>query len=206
MALSVMALYFSGRLFDASRKIEIEPYVFQPADHSSQRVGGVLSLSALERSDSTYVLQRLIATFVREYWGVIPYPGDLDRRSHPLYGPLAVMTIGSETPVFNDWRTNVRPELARLAEARMLRRVNVHRGMPEMQGEYYVVRFDLITYNPNNLNAEPEILRDQEMRLRLRYEQGMRTELAGQPFDSRRALESGRPPMIVFKFAVDEVR
>ncbi|MCL1785569.1 MAG: hypothetical protein FWG39_00255 [Alphaproteobacteria bacterium] len=205
MALSVGALYFSGRLFDASAKIDIEPYIFQSAEHSSRRLGGPVSLSAMERSNSTYVQERLIAAFVREYFGVIPYDGDLDRRAG-RNSPLAAMTVGSRTPVFENWKANVKPELAALAEKMKLRRVNVHRGMPQRQGEYYVVRFDLITYNPNDMAAAPEILRDREILIRLRYEAGMRTELGGQPFDSRRALESGVPPMIVFKFVVDEVR
>jgi len=206
VALAWVSLYFSGRLFDASRKIEIEPYIFQPAAHSINRVGRPpVPLAQMERMHGNYVLERLIATFVREYLGVIPHPADLDRRSE-WRSPLAVMTIGSHTPVFADWKTNVRPGLAELAEERKLRRVNVHGGLPSMQGEYYIVRFDLITYNPNDLDALPHIEYNREMRLRLRYEKGMRTERGGQPFDPRRALRSGVAPMIVFKFVVDEVR
>jgi len=204
LALAIAGVFFSGHLFDASRKIEIQPYVFQPAELSTDRIGRPIPLSELEHSDSDYVLTRLIAAFIREYHSVIPYPGDLETRAGQ-HSPLAAMTVGSQTPVFANWVRNVKPELAALAESRKLRRVLVHRDR-RVQGEYYVVRFDLFTYNPNDPDARPEIILDQQMLLRIRYEHGMRTELMGQPFDARRALESGRPPMLVFKFVVDEVR
>jgi len=204
VGLTAAMMYFSGLLFDASRRIEIEPYIFQPSDIIGDRIGRPVPLAALEQRDGHYVLERLIARFVQEYWGVIPSAADLERRAGPR-SPLAAMTLGARTPVHAYWAAHVRPALAPIAEARRLRRVNVHRGL-RTQGEYYVVRFDLITYNPNDLDAAPEILSDREMLIRLRYDTGLRTELGGQPFDARWHLESGGEPLVIFKFVVDEVR
>ncbi|MCL2017250.1 MAG: hypothetical protein FWG80_00540 [Alphaproteobacteria bacterium] len=199
ISLSGAMMYFSGLLFDASRKIEIEPYIFQPADLSKDRIGRPMELEKLSRE---YILERLINRFMREYFDVIPDDEELRHRSVP--GSVLRAMTDPATPVLDNWNMNVRPELARLAEARKLRRTRVTNL--RLAGEYYVVSYDLITYNPNDVDSVPLVQHNRQIQLRLRFEQGVRDTVGGVPFDAGKFLESGGDPAAIFKFVVEEVR
>lgn len=198
VGLSCAAVYFGGLLFDASRKLDIQPYVFQPDELSRNRIGRPVGLESLP---DEYVQERLINNFVREYLDVVPDAADVARRAG------GILRVQMSPAAFGWWNANVRPGLAKMAEEKKLRRARVRRITPPPEGsEYYVVSYDVSTYNSNDVSVGPEIQRNQEMRLRFRFAKGVREELAGRPFDSRKFLESGGDPAVIFKFMVDEVR
>ncbi|MCL2369458.1 MAG: hypothetical protein FWC83_02165 [Alphaproteobacteria bacterium] len=218
ITLAGAAVFVSGVLFDTSRQLSLNPFIFQPADQSRDRIGRPVELGALESHDpeacfwpaqyqqeviSCYIRDRLIIRFIREYFEVIPSTLDLDRRAASR-GPLAAMTIGSATPVFANWTRDMLPELERAVNLRQLRRVHVHPGVVPV-GEFFVVRFDMITYNPNDMTGAPHILQNQEIRMRIRYQPGLRDTLGGQAFDARTFLQGGGEPMVIFRFIVDEI-
>jgi len=215
--LAALSVFMGGVLFDTARQIRIEPFIFQFADQSQYRIGRPVALDVLESGDDAecfmpmtmqrpglrcYVRDRLIIRFLREYFEVIPIPDYLDRRASPR-GTLAMMS-GIQTPVFANWQRDMRPILEQLVEDRRLRRIYVNPHFVP-QGEYLVVRFDIVTYNPNDMYGHPEILRGQEVRLRVQYEPGIRDTLGGQSFDARAFLSGGGDPMIIFRFRIEEM-
>ena len=197
IALAGASVFLAGSIFDMTRQIHIEPYVFQPADSSRDRIGRPVPMESL---DDQFIFERLVAKFLREYFSVIPDTDDIARRAHPR-GNLAAMTIGSQTPVFANWNANVRPELESIAIAGQMRRVSM-RDI-NMVGEFYVVRFNLITYNPNDIDGTPYV-QNRELRMRIEYMPGLRTELGGRPLDIRRHMREG-VPVVAFQFRVHEV-
>jgi len=198
IGLSGAAVYFSGLIFDATRKIDIDPYIFQPAELSQNRIGRPVEL---ERMSDERVLEHLIERFVREYLNVIPDADDVTRRGG-VHGPLRFM---ASRPVFENWNANVRPQLSQLASTGKLRRAHVTNL--RTAGDFHVVTYDLITYNSNDIGGVPEIRRNREMQLRLRpFESGVRETFRGEPFDAGRHLRNGGDPAVIFKFLVEEVR
>jgi hypothetical protein len=194
--MAVAMVYFGAVIFDATYKMQIEPYFMQPADLSSARVGRPVPI---EKLSDEFIRDRLIKKFVIEYFYVIPDSENVNERIESG----AISRMGTPA-VFREWKENVAPGLARLADDNVLRRVivrdNIRKG-----GDYYVVEYDLITYDrPNDTNAVPEIKKNNEIRLRLALFEKKIWE------DSDAAivkyLESGGDPSAIFKFKVDEVR
>ena len=198
VALAGGLVYFGGMLFDASKRVDITPYVFQPAPLSGDRIGRPVSLNAL--SDD-FVRDRLIKKFVYEYFYVVPDADNVTMRKSK--GPLSKM---ASPEVFRKWVDTVAPELLKLADSRTLRQVVIKDSII-LSGDYYVVTYDLITYNnPNDITAVPVVKSNLEMYLKVAFEKDIREELMGIPFNAVKWLEKKGDPAVIFKFRVDEVR
>lgn len=200
VVLSGLMVYFGGTLFDTSKHVIITPYVFQPAPLSEDRIGRPVPL---ENLSDEFVRSRLIRTFVNEYFYIVPDAGNVEFRMTGA-GPLARM---SSAEVFANWRENTAPEIDRLAQEKVLRRVVVRDDAITLGGQYYVVTYDLVTYNrPNDIDAVPKVTPNQQMYLRVDFERGVKEIAGGEPFDVVKYLKQGGNPAAIFKFMVTEIR
>ena len=199
VTLAILLVYFGGALYDASKQIYIAPYVFQPALLSEDRIGRPVTLDSL--SDE-FVHDRLMKKFVHEYFYVVPDPNNVLTRM--ASGPLTTM---ASKDVFRHWIEKVAPEISKLSESKALRQVFVHDTIQPV-GDYYVVTYDLVTYNrPNDLSAAPTVQSGLQMHLMRRFKKEILDETdAGAPFDAKKYLKGGGDPATIFKFEVTEIR
>ncbi|MCL2890225.1 MAG: hypothetical protein FWF34_03135, partial [Alphaproteobacteria bacterium] len=96
--------------------------------------------------------------------------------------------------------------LSQMASDGIMRRVIID-GDARPAGDYYIVKYTLVTYDrPNIIDAPPTISRNNEIFLKLKFEKGVREERNGEPFNVKRYLENDGDPAAIFKFQVQEAR
>ena len=207
LGLTFASVFLSGVLFDAAGDARVVGFVFQPNNLSERRVG---KITPLEELSDKFVRERLITKFMHEYFYVIPDVGDINRRK----GRYSVLSAMSDPDIFSDWQKNVAPELERMAEERVLRRVIVHDILKP--GEYYVVNYDLITWDrPNIIGAAPATTSGvMYLQIRTVFEEGqsksdigngVRDTINGEPLNVREFLRKGGDPAAIFMFKVSKV-
>ena len=199
LLLMFAGLYFAAAVYDAGDKFSVEPFVFQPNNLSTARIGVPVSV---EQLPDQVVLESLIKKFVMEYFYVTP---DVENIAHRTRrdGILALM---STPAVFNEWVDGAARDIERLAEQNALRRVLVANEILRPAGsEYWTVVYELQTWPiPNDMTQTPEITRG-VIYLRIAFVNQLRDQMHGKPFNIREYLANGGDPAAIFKFRVEEV-
>lgn len=199
LLLTFVTLYFSGALFDAADKRQIEPFVAQPNNLSEERIGRPITI---EQATDTFVRERLIRKFVYEYFYVNPDVENIARRTR---GDSVLATLSSKD-VFNQWRAGTAEEIENLASKKYMRTVNIAREiiLPK-DSNYWVVNYDLYTWDaPNDMGLLPMVTSG-TMYLKIEFIKGIRGQSGSSEFNVKQHLENGGDPAAIFMFRVDEV-
>ncbi|MCL2331194.1 MAG: hypothetical protein FWC61_01480 [Proteobacteria bacterium] len=212
LALTGSAVFLGGFLFDAAGDSRVAGFVFQPNSLAERRIGRPIPLEELSEQ---FVRERLITKFMSEYFYVIPDADNIAQRK----GARSVMAAMSSPDVFADWRDNVAPDLEKMANDKVLRRVVVHDILKT--DEYYSVNYDLIAWNrPNMLDTVPVVtsgvvylqiltvfeLDDKgQSKAKADPAHGIRNAINGIPLNTESFLRDGGDPAVIFKFTVTKV-
>lgn len=199
MGVTFSILYFASAIYDAGDQMHIEPYVFQPNNLSSRRIGVPMSIDQMKDSE---IMDALVKKFVTEYFYVTPDIENISRRKR-RGGILSLMASGD---VYNQWVDGVVPELEQMAGDKMLRTVRVANQIFKPQGsDYWTVAYELKTWDvPNDMAATPVIERG-VLYLKIAFEKQLRDQMHGTPFNVREYLDNGGDPAAIFNFRVDAV-
>ena len=196
---SIGILYFTGGVYNAANDITIQPFVFQPNNLSSARIGVPMTIDQM--SDSA-IMDALVNRFITEYFYVTPDATDIARRIRRG----SILSYLAAPSVFRDWVDNVAPELETMAGDRMLRTVRVASQIFKPNGsDYWTVGYELKTWDaPNDMTVEPVVTRG-VLYLKIAFEKQLREQMHGAPFDVRQYLDNGGDPAAIFRFRVDAV-
>jgi len=192
-----IAMFFTGSIFDASRRGTVETYFFQGNNYSYHRPGAPLTPKQL--GDSR-LFDLLVQKYVTEYLYVLPEPADIVRRESKI-GALRMM---SNDAVFTQWENTIAPDIHEMADAGMLRTVSVY--TPLKYGDFYQVEFELHTWQyPNNMDEIPTVQRG-IMQLKIEMSSSNRPEIKQEQLNTLHwAIDNGYDPVGVFNFGVSDV-
>jgi hypothetical protein len=203
IALSIAVAYLGAKMFDASGRLSITPFVFQPDNLSRdrERIGRPL---ALESVSDEFVRNRLITKFINEYYYAIPDQKNLEHREG-AYGVLKYMASDS---IYKAWKKNVVPEIMKISIAGGMRRVIIDEIPKDPKGDYYVAVYRTVTWNKSNRLAEiPIISEPKTMYIKLDYfKKALRVDSEGRPLNIKKFLKEGYDPSLMFRFKVDDIR
>lgn len=197
-----IAMFFTGAIFDASRKASIETYFFQGNNYSYQRPG--VPETPKQLGDSK-LFNLLVKKYVTEYLYVLPEVADIDQRMSDVGAIRLMSDIYSDT--FDQWKQNIAPQIRELAAAGVLRTVSV--DTPLKYGDFYQVEFKLYTWaHPNNMDAVPT-MQSGIMQFRVKMPLGM-TEYRPETVEENinrlhEIINDHVDPVVVFNFRVSDV-
>jgi uncharacterized protein (UPF0333 family) len=191
-------LFFAGNVYDAANARHIEPFIIQPNNLSTDRIGKPI---AIEQLSEKFIRERLIRKFVHEYFYVMPDDENIARRTRSD----SVMAAMSAPDVFREWTINMAEDITEMASKKMMRTVAIADEIIQV-GDYWEIYYELTTWDtPNNMDILP-VVDTGTMYLRVAFEPGVRETRGGSNFDIRRYLNNGGDPAAIFKFRVDEVK
>lgn len=197
LALSFIALYVSGAIYDAGTNLTIQPYFFQPNNLSERRVGK--PLTAEEIGDSKF-MDMLVRKYVNEYFYAAPDSENIAQRTRND----SILARLSSAKVFDEWLTTEGQTIKKLAENKSLRTVRVIDELYKPKdSDYWIVNYELKTWpKPNDFSIIPETSRG-TLYMKISYQPGMRTDVSLETIHNY--LENGGDPAVVFQFIVLEV-
>lgn len=197
LALTFLALYITGAIYDAGKNLTIQPYFFQPNNLSERRLGK--PLTAEEIGDSKF-MDMLVRKYVNEYFYAAPDPENLARRNR---SDSTLAKLSSAT-VFKEWQNTEGQTIQKLAEDRSLRTVSIIDEIYKPSGsDYWIINYELkIWSKPNDFSIIPETSRG-ILYMKIIYEPGMRKDVDLKTIHD--FLEEGGDPAVVFQFKVQEV-
>ena len=109
LGVTFVTLYLTGALYNATDQRQINAYVFQPNNISSDRIGRPVPVENLSEK---FVRERLIKKFITEYFYVTPDVEDIAacQRSNSVLAALS-------TPAdFKTWRNTDDAEIENMAD------------------------------------------------------------------------------------------
>lgn len=191
---SCVALMFSGAIYDASNKIQVETKFFQPNNLSDQRPGVPASPSDL---GDEKMINLLVAKFINEYFYVVPDVSNIA----PNSTRMKTMQQITMPDVFQNWKQGEAQTITKMAQDKKMRTVKLKRlYKPESDALYWVAEYELRTWNePNNLTEAP-IAANGEMFLDFVYEHGIPESIIERGV--HKWLGKGYDPITLFKFRV----
>lgn len=197
-----IAMFFAGAIFDAAQRETVETYFFQGNNYSYQRPG--VPESPKQMGDSK-LFAMLVTKYVTEYLYVLPEVADIDQRMSAK-GSLNTMS-NALTDTFENWKTNVAPEIRKMAEDGVLRTVSV--DTPLKYGDFYQVEFQLHTWtHPNDMDDVPT-RQTGIMQFRVAIPASMteyQPEISTEKLNLlHERIEDGYDPVGVFNFKVSDV-
>ena len=197
LALSFIALYVSGAIYDAGTNLTIQPYFFQPNNLSERRVGK--PLTAEEIGDSKF-MDMLVRKYVNEYFYAAPDSENIAQRTRND----STLARSSSAKVFDEWLTTEGQTIKNLAENKSLRTVRVIDELYKPKdSDYWILNYELKTWpKPNDFSIIPETNRG-TLYMKILYQPGMRTDVSLETIHD--FLENGGDPARVFQFQVQEV-
>ena len=198
------SLLVGSAIFDTAKKTQIETYFFQPQNNPDGRPGVPASPADL---GADKLLHMLIKRYVTEYFYVIPYTADVDRRINKSKRPA--LYLMSSKKVFEQWLTDVAPGIQEMAGNEILRLVSIDNIERDPNAEnYWIVAYSLTTWpQPNNFAAMPIVEHD-VIYMRIIYEPDIRLQIitnAGDEIPVEEILEQGEDPAVAFKFYVSNI-
>lgn len=197
LALTGIAVYFVGGIFDAGQKQLVIPYFFQPNNLSTQRPGAPQTAEYMGESQ---FLDLLVRKYITEYFYAAPDTENIARRT----SANSILAFMSSSAVFDEWFSNEARTIQQLAENKSMRTVRVIDDIFQPNGsKYWVVNYELKTWEkPNDFSISPRITRG-TMYMDITYEMGMRN---GVDIDTlHQYLEAGGDPAAVFNFRVNQI-
>ena len=200
LVITFAMLYVAAIIYDASTKIQTEPYFFRNSYISSYQTDTPISLDNIGEQK---LLNWLLQKYVVEFFYVIPDSNNIELRYTNQYH--ALVGIMSEPSVYKYWLDNIRPELEDMASRGVLREVKVSDQISKSQNsDYWQVDYELKTwYKPNDMSENPEIKRG-TMYLDVT---GYTGQLYTEEMDTvRKILKGGHDPASVFSFKVKGIQ
>lgn len=197
LALTGVAIYLVGGIYDAGSNQKIYPFFFQPNNLSSQRPGVP---QTPEYIGETQFMDLLVRKYISEYFYAAPDAENIARRTR-ADSALALM---SSTAVFDEWHTNEGEIIQQLAENKSMRIAKVIDKIYQPNGsKYWVVNYELTTWEkPNDFSIQPTVTRG-TMYMDISYEMGMIDNVNIDVLHNY--LEEGGDPAAVFKFRVNQI-
>lgn len=194
LALTGMAVYFSGGIFDAGLNQKIYPYFFQPNNLSSQRPGAPQTSESIGDAEFRDLL---VSKYITEYFYAAPDAENIAKRM----SSNSILAQMSSTEVFKEWLENESQTIQKLAENKSLRTAHVIDKIFQPNGsKYWVVNYELKTWEkPNDFGTQPVITRG-TMFLDINFKNTM-WEIADIE-ELHYYLEEGGDPAGVFHFKV----
>ena len=108
LGVTFVTLYLTGALYNATDQRQINAYVFQPNNISSDRIGRPVPVENLSEK---FVRERLIKKFITEYFYVTPDVEDIAARQRSN----SVLAALSTPDVFKTWRNTVGADIENMA-------------------------------------------------------------------------------------------
>lgn len=151
-------LFFTGAIYDAENKSDIQTFFFEPGTKSANRIS--VPVSADEMPDN-FLRDMIIARFVHEYFYVIPSRENAEKRLNfvDYNGKHTALRglLSQRESVYKDWAENIGPEIVKLANDKAMRTVRVV-DISETESGHLVVKYQLKTWTkPNDVFAQPVI-------------------------------------------------
>ncbi len=202
LLMTCAVLFFSGALYDAGDQRQIEAFVMQPNDLSTDRIGRPIPI---DQMSETSVRERLIRKFVHEYFYVNP---DVENIAGRTRGN-SIMAALAAPAAFDSWKKVQAEEIKVLAENKSMRVVTIADEILK-RGDYWEVFYELRTWERPNEMDTPPLVESGTLYLKITLwepnESRMRETWGGDPFNAQKYLNGGGDPAAIFKFRVDEVR
>lgn len=197
LALTGIAIYFTGGIFDAAKNQNVYPYFFQPNNLSSQRPGVP---QTPEYIGEKQFMDMMVKKYITEYFYAAPDNENIARRTRPD-SALARM---SSSDVFDEWLSNESENIQKLANEKSMRTAYVIDKIFQPTGsKYWVVNYELVTWQkPNDFNTIPIISRG-TMYMDITYDLGIRKNVDIDIIHDY--LEQGGDPAAVFNFRVNKI-
>ncbi len=149
-------LFFSGAIYDAENKYNVEAFFFETNPRASQRIQAPVSVNDIP---DKVLRDMIIERFVNEYFYVIPYEQNAVNRQElkNADGKKTALRGLSRPKVYETWQETVAPEIVDLAEQKVLRTVQVS-SITESESGHLIVEYVLKTWDePNNPLVGPQI-------------------------------------------------
>lgn len=199
VALMFGALFLAGAIYDTGKKATVETYFFQPNNlyqHRQETPRAAHDLSSDELRDM------LLNKYITEYFYVTPDKEELALR---IGGQTSLRKM-STANVFEEWATNIAPEIEEMANANILRMASLVSVTPEPGSDkYWRVEYELKTWTrPNDLSAKPQITRG-TMFMDILFLPEMRKSMNNGKLSIEKYLESGKDPVAVFSFRIRDI-
>lgn len=197
LALTGVAVYFAGGIFDAGQKQTVRTYFFQPNNLSSMRPGVPQTADYMGESQ---FLNLLVQKYITEYFYASPDPENIARRTKPN----SMLVKMSSPAVFEEWSNNEAEQIQKLAESKSMRVAHVIDEIFQPNGsKYWVVNYELKTWEkPNDFSVEPTVTRG-TMYMDITYEPGIKEGADVNAIHDY--LKEGGDMSSVFKFRVNQI-
>ena len=196
LILSVVVLYFTGSIYDASKNLTIVPYFFQPNYLSDRRLSKPLTETEIGENE---FLNLLVQKYVTEYFYAIP---DLENIAQRTLSNSTLAKLSNDN-VFNEWLKTEEPVIETLAEHKALRSVKLlDKIYKPSDSKYWIVNYELTTLEkPNDFNQVPNITRG-TLYMILLYEDGLKPDISIKNISE--SIKNANP-ITLFKFKVVEI-
>lgn len=202
LAITFIALMLCVLVFRANQQSSIKSYIFQINNIAAQRVGAlqdIKDMSAIE------LRNKLIKTYVAEYFKVIPNETDVSNR--PLLESL------SSNAAYEQWKNGEAKNIAKMSSKKMFRRVvhitdadiaamNMPAGYDYYNTEhakeiFYQVHYYTETWAESNRMSVEPMYESGTLYIEARFKPGVKPDINVQKY-----LQSGKNPMGLFMFEV----
>ena len=198
-------------IYRANDRISIKSYIFQINNFAAQRVGELQDMNDIS---AEVIRNKLIKTYVSEYFKVIPGETDVEKRK-VLYN-----LSDRYTKAFEQWQNGEAKTIAQMSANNMLRIVHVHdeditalnkpanynfSNQEAAIPIYYAVRYHMITWpKPNEMDVQP-IFSQGTINIEAVFKMGIRETIEGKKYNLKEYLESGKNPAGLFQFKVTNI-
>lgn len=197
LALTGLAVFVAGAVFDAGTNQCIVPYFFQPNNLSERRPGVPQTPEYMGEAD---FLDLLVRKYVTEYFYAAPDPENIARRA----SVGSALDRMSSDAVFEEWNANQAQVIQQLAANKSMRVARVIDKIFRPSGsKYWVVNYELTTWeHPNDFSIPPVVTRG-TMYMDIIYKMEMWSDVGLETL--HKYLENGGDPAAVFHFRVIQI-
>ncbi len=197
ICIMMMSLSMSGKILSKmmSDEHKIQPEIFQTNSYSEQRLEKPISLDMINTESLT---NSLLERYVRDYYEIIPYSAEMDRRKNASHRPGQYFSVEvfSATEIFKTWQKSVASEMLEMSNRGILRLADIEKI--EKKNDYYSIIVRLTTFDkPNDIQATPKIERKNVF---------IRAEYHGRLWNESELLQNGEDPTLIFDFRVFDVK
>ena len=185
LALTVAMIFLTSLIYDTTTKESVDTYFFQNNGLAVLRPGAPVRASDINEST---MREMLIKKYVNEYFYVIPDTNNILNRINGS----SVLYQMSANKVFDNWKNGEAVGMKSMAEANMLRTVEIAGEIYKpADSDYWIVPYVLKTWSaPNDMSLEPQITRG-KLRMNIWYKSGVRDQKNGQIIDVGKYLKGG---------------
>ena len=202
LAITFIAVILCVLVFRANQQSSIKSYIFQINNIAAQRVGELQDINDMSAIE---LRNKLIKTYVAEYFRVIPNETEVENR--PLLKNL------SSNTAYEQWKDGEAKNIAKMSDKKMFRRVvhitdadiatmNMPTGYDYYSADhakeiFYQIHYYTETWSESNRMSVEPLYESGTLYIEARFKPGIRQDINVQKY-----LESGESPMGLFMFEV----